>query len=357
MTGQQTQQQVPVEEGERRTWARESYEQSYSRDEAVKSSRYLIDVDRNSEQLARTLGWFSIGLGITELFMPRRVEQFLGVQHRSWLVRWMGLREIASGVGILSRRRPAGWLWARVGGDVVDLAGLGMALRSRRANTGNISGALLAVSGVAALDVYCARELRRTSRTGNERVVVRKSIQINRSADEIYRFWLNLENLPRFMSGLESVRGVNDHRSHWVAIGPAGKRIEWDAEIVLEEENRRIEWRSLEGSDIDHQGAVRFEAAPGGRGSFVRVEMVYNPPGGLFGGGVAKLFGRAPEQQIHENLHRLKELMETGEIITTQGQPSGRASSTSWRYDQTVRRAPQSAAQRQDEKSRALNPI
>ena len=325
-----------------RSHALEPFEQAGRWKGAARDARRVVR--ENSVQLTRGLGWFSIGLGLTEVLAPRALEKFLGVRHSSWLIRLMGLREIAAGIGILSQRRQAEWLWARVGGDVIDMAGLGMALASPTANAANISSALVAVGGVTALDVCCAQEVSRRNGAGERRVTVRKSIQINRPAQEIYRFWRKLENLPRFMSGLESVREADGRRSHWVAIGPAGKRVEWDAEIVLEEENQRIEWRSLAGSDIDHRGAVRFAAAPGGRGSFVKVEMVYDPPGGWFGG-IAKLFGRAPEQQIHEDLHRLKELMETGEIITTRGQPSGRASSTSWRYDQTVRRAPQSAAQ------------
>lgn len=342
MTGQQfDREEAP------RAYAVEPFEQGGQWNRAADDARRMVS--ENSTQLARGLGWFSIGLGVTEVLAPRALEKFLGVRHSSWLIRLMGLREIASGVGILGRRRQTDWLWARVGGDVIDIAGLGMALGSSTANTGNIAGALVAVGGVTTLDVCCAQEMSRKNGAGEHHMTVRKSIQINRSAQEIYRFWRKLENLPRFMGGLESVREMDGRRSHWVAVGPGGKRVEWDAEIVLEEENHRIEWRSLPGSDIDHHGAVRFAAASGNRGTFVKVEMVYDPPGGWFGGGVAKLFGRAPEQQIHEDLHRLKELMETGEIITTQGQPSGRASSTSWRYDQAVRRAPQSVVQHQDE--------
>ena len=347
MTVQQTQQRPQIEDDERRSRSFEPFEQSGRWNGAAKNARHVLS--DNSEQLARGLGWFSIGLGLTEVLAPHAVERFLGIRRRSWLIRLMGLREIASGVGILSQRRPAHWLWARVGGDVVDMAGLGMALGSPCANTANISSALVAVGGVTALDVCCAQEMSQRNGAGNRRLTLHKSIQINRPPDEIYRFWRNLENLPRFMSGLESVRAIDDRQSHWVAIGPAGKRVEWDAEIVLEEPNHLIEWRSLEGSDIRHRGSVRFEPAAGGRGTFVKVEMAYDPPGGSFGAGIAKLFGRAPEQQIHEDLHRLKQLLETGEIVTTEGQPSGRASSTSWRYDRTVRRArrPQPASEYQ----------
>jgi uncharacterized membrane protein len=303
----------------------------------------------NEGQLARGLGWFSIGLGLAEVLAPRVLERFLGIKRQEFLIRLMGLREIASGVGILTQRRPAGWLWARVGGNIVDIAGVGIAATSDTAKPGNIAVAAAAVAGVTALDVCCAWELSRNNgaATGSRTVWVKKSIQINRSPQEVYAFWRDFQNLPRFMSNLESVQNTGDGRSHWVAIGPAGKRIEWDAEIVGEQQNSLIAWRSLEGADVEHAGSVRFEAAPGGRGTFVKVEIQYRPPGGVLGATVAKLLGRAPEQQVHEDLHHLKQLMEAGEIITTEGQPAGRASSTSWKYDRTIRRqvAPASADQ------------
>jgi len=296
-------------------------------------------INGNEQQLACSLGWFSIGLGLTEVLAPRVLERFLGIKHQGLLIRLMGLREIASGVGILSQSRPTGWLWARVGGDVLNIAGLAMALDSATAKPGNIAVAAAAVAGVTALDVCCAQELSRIDGMPAQTQVVRvrKSIQINCSPDQVYRFWRNFENLPRFMSNLESVKTIGDRRSHWVAIGPAGKRIEWDAEIVEEQENRHIAWRSLEGADVENSGSVRFEGAPGGRGTFLKVQIQYSPPGGALGASFAKLFGRAPGQLVHEDLHRLKQIIETGEIITTEGQPAGRASSTSWKYDRTIR--------------------
>ena len=297
-------------------------------------------VDSNRDQLARGLGWFSIGLGLTEVLAPRSVERFLGAKQRGVLMRLMGLREIAAGIGILAARQPAGWLWARVAGDVVDIASLSMAANSETAKPANIAFAGAAVLGITALDVCCAQEFSQENRPLPERqgIEVRKSIQINRSPEELYRFWRNFQNLPQFMSNLESVQTTSDRRSHWVVRGPAGKRIRWDAEIVDEQENSFIAWRSLEGAQVENHGSVQFKPAPRGRGTFVKVRIVYNPPGGILGATVAKLFGRAPEQQVHEDLQHLKQIMEAGEIITTEGQPAGRARSTSWKYDQTIRR-------------------
>jgi uncharacterized membrane protein len=154
---------------------------------------------------------------------------------------------------------------------------------------------------------------------------VEKSVTINRPAAELYQFWRNFENLPRFMKHLESVKVTGGDRSHWVAKGPAGTSVEWDAEVYNEKENELIAWRSLEGSQVDNAGSVHFEPAAGGRGTIVRVVLKYDPPAGKLGAAVARLFGESPAQQIDEDLRRFKQLMETGETATTEGQPSGRA--------------------------------
>jgi uncharacterized membrane protein len=103
-----------------------------------------------------------------------------------------------------------------------------------------------------------------------------------------------------------------------------GASVEWDAEIINEQENRLIAWASVEGADIDNSGFVRFQPAPGNRGTEVKVVIEYNPPGGAVTATLAKLFGEEPKQQIGDDLRRFKMLMEAGEIATTEGQPSGR---------------------------------
>jgi uncharacterized membrane protein len=158
-------------------------------------------------------------------------------------------------------------------------------------------------------------------------VKIRRSVTINKTPEELYRFWKNFQNLPHFMKHLESVRVLDDRRSHWVVRAPAGRTVEWDAEIVADRENELIGWRST-GGTVDHAGSVRFERAPGNRGTVVRVQLQYNPPAGRIGATVAKLFGEEPDQQIREDLARLKQLMEAGEILTTEGQPSGRVEAT-----------------------------
>jgi uncharacterized membrane protein len=159
-------------------------------------------------------------------------------------------------------------------------------------------------------------------------VHIEKSITINRSPAELYKFWRDFENLPRFMENLESVTKLDDQRSHWVATVPGGKKIEWDAEIYNEKEGELIAWRSLAGSDITNAGSVHFEPAPDGRGTYLKVTLNYNPPGGKAAALFAKLFGQEPGQLVEHNLKRLKQLIETGEIPTTEGQPSGRVQKT-----------------------------
>lgn len=153
---------------------------------------------------------------------------------------------------------------------------------------------------------------------------VQEAIQLEVPIDEVYRFWRRLENLPRFMSYLESVSESPDsERSHWVARGPGGVTVEWDAEIINQRENQLLAWRSLPGSDIVTAGSVNFDRARGGRATQITVNLQYAPPAGRGGAAVAWLFGRAPSQTIREDLRRLKQLLEAGEIARVErgGQP------------------------------------
>lgn len=153
---------------------------------------------------------------------------------------------------------------------------------------------------------------------------VRHSITIGRPVGEVYAFWRDFSNLPRFMRHLESIDVQGKTRSHWRVKGPAGSSIEWDAEIVNEEPDRVIGWRSLENPYVDHAGSVRFSTAPNAQGTEIDVEMEYAPLAGHLGAAVAALFGESPERQVWDDLHRLKQYLEVGEIATTEGQPSGR---------------------------------
>jgi uncharacterized membrane protein len=154
-------------------------------------------------------------------------------------------------------------------------------------------------------------------------VQVRKSVTVNRSPDEVYQFWRNLENLPRFMIHVESVTVAADGRSHWVVKAPAGATVEWDAEIVEDQPGELIAWRAVSGSPIANGGSVRFAKAPADRGTEVRVQLEYDPPAGKAGALLAKLFGEEPRQQLTDDLRRFKQVMETGEVLRSDGSLEG----------------------------------
>jgi len=179
------------------------------------------------------------------------------------------------------------------------------------------------VLGVAVLDVLAGRRESSAAAPSTQTGERTAMITINRPPADVYRFWRRLENLPRFMPHLESVASRDDRMSHWV-IAALGTRLEWDAEITDDVMDARIAWRSVGDADVASSGEVSFTPAPGGRGTEVRVSMTYDPPAGTLGRFFAKLLGQDPGQQLHQDLRRLKQLVETGEIVTTQGQPSGR---------------------------------
>lgn len=188
----------------------------------------------------------------------------------------------------------------------------------------SLRGALLAIAGGGLVYHGATAQNSMQETLGmSQSIKVEKTLTINRPAAELYAFWRNFENLPHFMKHLQSVSVTGDKRSHWVAKAPLGTSVEWDAEIIDEQENYLIAWTSVEGADIDNSGFIRFQAAPANRGTEVKVVMEYNPPGGAIGAAIAKLFGEEPEQQIGDDLRRFKMLMETGEIATTEGQPKG----------------------------------
>jgi uncharacterized membrane protein len=150
---------------------------------------------------------------------------------------------------------------------------------------------------------------------------VEEAVTVSRPPSEVFRFWRNFENLPRFMNHLRAVSQREAGISHWVARGPAGMNVEWDARIINEIDGRLIAWQSLEGSEVSTAGSVNFRETP--RGTEVRVHLQYSPPAGKLGAAVARLLGEEPTVQIHDDLRRFKQLIETGEIPTTTGQPVG----------------------------------
>lgn len=207
---------------------------------------------------------------------------------------------------------PGGRLALMIGGGALAVLGGGLVYWgvTRKAN------------GYAAADLGHAHDS--TGHVGHLGIMVERGIAIDRPLEEIYSFWRNFENLAKFMSHVESVQVLDDSRSHWIVTGPAGTTVEWDAVIHNEVPGELIAWKSIGVADVDSAGAVNFRRAPGGRGTEVRVKLQYDPPAGVVGAAVAKLFGEDPATQIEEDLKRLKMLLEAGETPTTEGQPSGR---------------------------------
>lgn len=185
-------------------------------------------------------------------------------------------------------------------------------------------GATGRCSAYAAMGVNTARpHAPQTGVRAKQGVKLERNITIFREPAVLFSFWRNFENLPRIMRHLESVACGNDQRSHWVARGPLGARVEWDAEIINERENELIAWRSIPGSAVDTAGSVHFAPAPGGRGTEVKVVLKYDPPAGRAGAAIAWLFGEAPGQQVQEDLRRFKQIMEAGTVPTIEGQTKG----------------------------------
>jgi uncharacterized membrane protein len=283
--------------------------------------------DSSAERLAIGLGWFSVALGVAEIAAPRQMARLIGApasDRTTSMLRAYGAREIANGIAILAQPNQSRWLWSRVGGDAVDLASLGRVFGSDYADRGRTLFATASVLGVTALDIMCAMQVGARESAGSaypgspHAFVVRHSVTVNRPIEEVYAFWHNFANFPRFMAHVQSVT-VSGKRSHWVAKAPAGMTVEWDAEIVEDRETELIAWRSLEDSDVQHSGKVRFVRAPGARGTEVRVDLAYVPPGGALGRAIAKLFGEEPEQQVRDDLRRVKQILEAGEIPISEG--------------------------------------
>ncbi|MEU6431690.1 SRPBCC family protein [Microbispora sp. NPDC046973] len=184
-----------------------------------------------------------------------------------------------------------------------------------------VAGAVAAATGAGA---YAAARAcgRRPDAGPGEGLDLHAAVTVKRPRDQVYRFWHRFERLPAFMARVESVTTA-DGVTHWTARGPAGKAVEWDAEIVEDVRDEVISWRSTGTTLVPNSGTVRFGEAPGGRGTEVRVHLRYDPPGGRAGLAVARLLGEHPEQQVRDDLRRFKQVMETGEVVRSEGGREG----------------------------------
>jgi uncharacterized membrane protein len=289
---------------------------------------------RGSDGLSTALGWFSIGLGLAQLLAPDKLCELCGVDgdEHAGLMRSMGLREMSNGVAILTQPHQPTWLWSRVAGDTLDLALLGSAM-ARGKDPRRAAGAALAVLGVTMLDLKAARQQQRV--TGNhaemisdvghqirkepreQRVV--KSITINRPRAEVYGFFRDFSNIPRYAKHVDAVEVLSDRRSRWTVKVPGGSAVPFEVELMEERQDARLAWQSTGDSPVDEAGVADFSDAPGGRGTEVRIEVVYDPPMGRIGTTIAKLFREEPSQQVGDDLRALKQVLETGDVMVSDG--------------------------------------
>jgi uncharacterized membrane protein len=275
------------------------------------------------------LGWLSLGVGVGTLLFPRKTAELMGVRPTSAVARAMravGIREVATGLGVLCQPRWSGWPWVRVAGDAMDLALLQTALvKNVVRHDRRFAATTAAVAGITATDIAVARPFGPRRIKQPDLVQVTAAVTVKRSVADVYRVWRDFESFPRFMANVESVRVLDERRSRWRAVGPAGSTVEWDAEIVDESPNEHIAWQAVPSSQVLNVGRVSFRPAPEHKGTEVRVEMSYEPPAGSAGWLVARLFGREPGQEVRGDLRRLKSLLETGEVVVSDATLEGRS--------------------------------
>jgi len=321
------------------------------------------------DKLTRTLGWTSVGLGAPLVLASGRTARVLGIEdgkRQRAVLASVGAREWLAAAGMLGQESPL-WLWSRVAGDLMDLTLLGNDLagrlpaatgakargkKSAGAGAGSAQGRTAAatamVLAITAVDLYAAvsrgvRSLR------NSEVSLTAAVTVTSPRQTVYERWRQLDGLPAFMAHLDDVTVTGPRTSHWRATAPFGAAVEWDAEITEDVPGERIAWRSLDPSEngtedrienrgrsgrsgrsgktvrkIRNAGTVRFIPAPNGRDTEVHVTLSYALPAGKGGQAVARYFGEEPHQQLDDDLRRFKQLLETGEVVRSEGAPGGK---------------------------------
>jgi len=279
----------------------------------------------NTHGLARFLTRFSFGLGLSQVLAPDAVNRLIGIytsDRTAAVMRGLGFRELTAGFGLIRGRNTSGWLWARTVGDVMDLGLLVAALRNPANNSRRVGGATAAAAGAAALDALAAARTAKSGQTG-EPAEATRAITVNRSREDVYAYCTTSRTFRRSCTTWRRSATNGDRRSHWTAKAPAGRTVEWDAEVTHDLANELISWRSLRGADVPNFGSVRFSPAPGDRGTEVKVTVHYDLPAGRLGKAVAGLLGESPEQQVTDDLRRFKQVMETGQVVRSEGSPQG----------------------------------
>jgi uncharacterized membrane protein len=141
---------------------------------------------------------------------------------------------------------------------------------------------------------------------------------------EVFGFWSGIDRFPSFMAHVDEVQVTGSGTSHWRVSAPFGRDVEWDAETTEEVPGSRLSWRSKAGSDVANSGEVRFVRAPDGTSTEVHVTLTYDAPGGALGKALAKYFGEDPSQHLDDDLRRFKQVIETGQVVRSDGAPWGK---------------------------------
>ncbi len=275
--------------------------------------------------LARGLGWFSVGLGLTEIFAPRALARFIGAKPNDTLLRAYGLREMAAGLGLLTQADPAVWVQARVAGDVMDLTTMGAAFPSSGAGQNRLAAATAAVVGITALDVLCAAQL--SGQHGAARdsgaTVVEKSVTVGRAPEELLAFWRDPARIGQIVGDWAEVTPDGQGGAHWKVNAPLGRAVEWDAHVHEERPGELLRWHGKSGTQMPVEMALRFCPAEGNRGTEVTLWLRL-APSGVGGSLLAHLPGLVPATLALKALRAFKSLVETGEIPTLAHNPSAR---------------------------------
>lgn len=272
---------------------------------------------------ARNLGWFSLGLGLAQLAAPGPMARLVGLPAdatSAGTMRLIGLRELGTGLGLLVQAKPTPWLWARVGGDALDLALLLRAFGSPDVHRTRILLSAASVAGVAAVDTMVslrmAGEPSAPYEARQERPVhIRAAVTINAPVSEIYPFWDGFQQLPSFIQDAASVESTGEGTSRWTMEAPAGTTLVWDLAVTESRPNEHIAWQIGESSPIAASGEVRFREAPGGRGTEVIFDGRFDPPGGELGKSIGGALAMTISTKLGNDLRRLKQLVELGEVV------------------------------------------
>ena len=279
----------------------------------------------SAARLREVLGWIGVGIGVAELLRPRAVAHTTGLPPR--LIRVLGTWEIIISAGILLRPQQSAWRWSRVASDIIDLYLLTRSDHRALNNRLPIITALFA--GMTSLDVLAAFDgggqntLQSDLASG---IHIHKSLHIQKSAEECYRFWRNFENFPKFMRYVDSVQVVDATHTHWRFGTQQGPQIEETIELFSDVPTQQLGWRTLPNSPIEHIGVVKFLPAYGKTSTRLDIEIIFKKSVGKINNELARLFAEEPSAHWDEDLRRFKQLIETGEIATTMGQASGRRS-------------------------------